>query len=91
MELPGVCPGGEFGDKVELTEKFTHHLTGVVSLTEILELRHEPRQGVFRLANRDVRVVLALAFEAGVVLLQLTPIEIGETTARGAVKWSLMS
>jgi hypothetical protein len=90
MELPGVGPGGKFGDKVELAEEFAHHLAGIITLTEIFELAHEACQRVLGLTNRHVGVVLALAFETRVMLLELATIEIGEATARATVKWDLI-
>lgn len=68
MELTGIGPGGEFGDEIEFSEQFTHHLTGILPLTQLLELTHDARERILGLRDRDIRVILALPFEARMVL-----------------------
>lgn len=83
MELSGICPGGQLGDEVELAQQLAHHLAGIVALAQPFELAHDPRQGIFRLTDRHVRVVLTLPLEARVVFAKFLTKEVGETLARG--------
>ena len=76
MNLAGLCPLGQLGDEVELPEQLPHHLTGIVALAELLELFHDARERFLGLRNRAIRVVLALSFEALMMLEELFPEEI---------------
>ena len=82
MELTGIGPSRELGDEIEFSKKFAHHLTGIFALTQLLELFHDPRQSVFGLADRAVRVVLALALEARVVFAEFLSEKVRQTLAR---------
>jgi len=76
VEFVGFGPGGELGDKVELSEELAHHLTGIIALTQHFQPVDDARNGVFGLGNRRVRVVLALALETLLMLEKLFAVEI---------------
>jgi hypothetical protein len=81
MELIGVGPGGELGDKVELSKELTHHLTGVVPLTQRVEPVDDARNGILGLRDCGVRVVLTLAFQTLLMFEKFFAKEVGETLA----------
>jgi hypothetical protein len=84
MKLTGFRPGGQLGDEVELAEELTHHLTGIVALTQLFELRHDAREGLLGLSDGAVRVVLTLPLEALMMFEKLLAEEIRETLAGAA-------
>jgi hypothetical protein len=81
MELIGVGPGRELGNKVELSKELTHHLTGIGSLAQRVEPIDDARDCVLGLRNRGVRVVLALPFQALLMFEKFFTKEVGETLA----------
>jgi len=84
MKLTRLGPDGELGDQIELAEQLAHHLTGVIALAQLLELLHDARQGLFRLRDRAIGVILALPLETLMMLEELLPEELRETLARRA-------
>lgn len=78
MELVWVGPSGQLGDEIEFLQELTDHAAGVLALAELFELRHDARERVFGLGDRDVRVVLALALQARMVFQKFFTVEIGE-------------
>lgn len=77
MKLAGIGPSGELGYEVELAKQLAHHLAGVVALAELFELAHDAREGLFRLRNGTIRIVLTLAFETLMMFEELLTEEIG--------------
>jgi hypothetical protein len=86
MELVGFSPSRELGDYVYFPEQLAHDLAGIVSLAQLVELPHDPPEHVFSLGNRHVRVVLALAFEALMMLEELLTEKFCKACARGTTK-----
>ena len=82
MELTGFGPDRKLGDEVKLAKKLAHHLAGIVSLAELFKLSQDPVEGFLGLADGHIRIVLALAFQAGVVLQKFLAVEVRETLAR---------
>jgi len=91
MELTGIGPSGELGDTVEFSKKLANGLAGILALAEKFDLCHQPGQRIFGLADGHVRVVLALAFEAGVVLVQFLPEEVRQTLTGGIPERKLVT
>ena len=89
MKLVRLSPRGQLGDEIELPEQLAHHLAGIVALTQLLELPHDPRQGFFRLRDGAIGVVLALAFQALMMLEELFAEEIRKTLAGGLAHGAL--
>ncbi len=71
MKLTGFCPGGQLGDEVEFTQQLPHHLAGVVALTQLFELCHDPRERFLGLRDGAVRVVLTLTLQTLMMLEEL--------------------
>ena len=82
MELTGLGPNRKLGNQVELTQEFADHLAGVIALAELFKLRKDPIERFFGLADGDVRVVLALAFETRVMLQEFFPVKGRKALAR---------
>ena len=76
-----IGPGGQLGDRVDLAKQFADLLARIVALAEGVEVGHQAANGVLNLGNRRVGVVLALLFEAAMVLQKLFTEELGETRA----------
>jgi hypothetical protein len=83
MTLLRFRPSGKLGDDVELAEELAHHLAGVVSLAEDIEVGHDALDRLFGLGNRAIGVVLPLALETSTVFQKLFPKELGETATGG--------
>jgi len=81
VKFIGFSPGGELGDKVELSKELAHHLTGIIALTQHFQAFDNASDRVFCLCNRRVGVVLAVALETPVMLEKFFPVEIGEALA----------
>ena len=81
MNLMGFGPGGKFRDDVDSAKELTDHLTGIVALTENVEVGEKALKRVLGLRDGDVRVVLALTFQASMMFEQLFPVELAETLA----------
>ena len=78
MEFVEFSPGGELGDKVELSKELAHHLTGIVSLTQDFQTFDDAGDGVLGLGDCRVGVILALAFQALLMFQEFFPVEVGE-------------
>jgi hypothetical protein len=83
MDLMGLGPGGKLRDDVDSAKEIADHLAGIVALTENIEVGEQPLQRVFGLRNGDVRVVLALTFQASMMFEQLFSVELTETLTGG--------
>ena len=91
MELTGVGPSGELGYAVEFSEEFANHLAGIFTLAKHLDASHQPGQRVFGLRDGHVRVVLPLAFQARVMLVEFLPEEVGQTLTGGVPERKLVT
>ena len=91
MELTGIGPSGKLGDTVEFSKELTNRPAGILALAEKFDLCHQAGQRILRLADGHVRVVLALALEAGVVLVQFLPEEVGQTLTGGIPERKLVT
>ena len=74
--MAGVGPGRKPGHDIELTEEAADDLIGVGGRTQLIELRHHRRERLFDVADRPLRVVLALLFETALALDELFAVEI---------------
>jgi hypothetical protein len=82
MEVFEVGERREVRDGVEFLEQFRNDLICVFPLAEALNLLERTHQRLLGLADGDVRVVLALPFEALLMLEDFTSEEVGETLTR---------
>ena len=85
----GLGPGRKLRDEVDLAKELSHHLAGVVSLTERVEVRQEVLERVLGPGNRDIGVVLTLPLEMSVMFEELFPVEVAETLAARSKKGNL--
>ena len=67
VNLMGLGPGRKLRDDVDPAKELANHLAGIVALTERVEVGEQELERVFGLGNRDVRVVLALTFQASMM------------------------
>ena len=72
----GVGPGREVGDLIELAQQAAHDVIAVAVVAELIEPGHRLADCLLHLGHRARRVVLALGFEALLVLEELFPVEI---------------
>ena len=66
-------PRRQIGHRIDLPQQLRHQLTRIVALAELIELTEDALQGVFGLRDGQFGEVLALRFEALVVLDELFP------------------
>lgn len=81
MELMGFDPGGKAGDGFEFAQQVGKSPAAIVALAELFDLLHQSLEGLLGLTDGRVRVVLALPFQTGIVLLQLLTEEVRQTVA----------
>ena len=91
MELTRLCPGGEFGDDVELAKELADELGGIVALTELLHLLENSGERILGLGDGALRVVLTLQFEALMMFEEFFAEELGQAMTRCAGQGSLLT
>ena len=74
--MSGIGPGGEPGDDVELSEEPADDLVGVSLGAQPIELGHDLDERLLDVADRVLRVVLALLFETALALEEFFAVEI---------------
>jgi len=84
--LPGIGPGGEPGDHVELSEELAHHLVGIACGAQPIELGHHVGQRLLDVADGAFRVVLALFVKTALTAHELFTIEIGQGMQDGLAR-----
>jgi hypothetical protein len=67
VNLMGLGPGRKLGDDVDPAKQLANHLARIVAPAERVEVGEQELERVFGLGNRDVRVVLALTFQASMM------------------------
>jgi hypothetical protein len=67
----GFREGGKLGDGFELAEELADHFTGIVAAAQCFHLLQDSAERGFRLLDGDLRVVLAMLFEAAMMFLKL--------------------
>jgi hypothetical protein len=78
MEGFRLGPSRKLGDGVYLSQEAADDFTRIISLAQSVNLRHRAGQGVFRLRDGDLGVVLALLFETVMMLEKLLAEEFRE-------------
>ena len=73
----GIGPGGAPGHEIELLKNVADDLIGFVLFTQLIELRHHFGERPLDIADRALRVELALRVETALAANELFSIEIG--------------
>ena len=84
MHLPGIGPGREPGDDVELSQEPADDLVGISLGAQPIELGHDLHEGLLHVSNRVLRVVLTLLVETALALDEFFAVEIGDGIERPA-------
>lgn len=81
--MPGIGPGREPGDDIELAKDLPDDLVGIACGAEVIELRHHFRERLFHIADGALRVELPLLLETALTANEFLTVEIRDGMQNG--------